>query len=336
MANQEMRAVLADQLLELMAVNDKIVVIDADLARANGTLKIRDTYPDRAFDVGIAEQNMASVAAGMASYGFIPFIGSFTPFATRRICDQVTVSISYAKSNVKIIGSDPGITAELNGGTHMSVEDIGVLRSNPNMVIFEPVDAIQLEQAVPQIVGYDGPVYIRLFRKAIENVFGPGYRFGLFQADVIREGTDVSLFASGIMVQESKKALELLDAEGIHAELVNIHTIKPIDADAVVASARKTGAVVTCENHNVVGGLGSAVAEVLAERYPCYIRRVGIQDRFGQVGRLPFLKEEYHMTARDIAEAAKEAVALKRKPERDNLLNCSRTHSDHSESGLKS
>lgn len=162
---KEMRAVLADQLLEMMHHDPDIVVLDADLAKANGTLKLRDTYPERAFDVGIAEQNMASIAAGLSSYGFVPFIGSFTPFATRRICDQIAISICYAKQNVKIIGSDPGITAELNGGTHMSVEDIGVLRSIPGILIFEPVDAVQLAQALPQIVEYPGPVYIRLFRK---------------------------------------------------------------------------------------------------------------------------------------------------------------------------
>ena len=312
MANTEMRGVLYEALMDEMAKNPKIAVIDADLAGCNGTLKIRNTYPDRAFDVGIAEQNMAGMAAGMASMGMIPFIGSFTPFATRRICDQIAISIAYTKSNVKIIGSDPGITAQLNGGTHMSVEDLGVIRSIPDIVIYEPVDETQFRQALPQIIAYDGPVYIRMFRKVIDDVFtAPDYKFDLFKADTVKTGKDVTVFASGIMVQESVKALEHLKAEGIDAELVNIHTLKPIDTEAVIASAKKTGAVVVADNHNVIGGLCSAVSEVLSQYCPTVTRFVGIKDRFGQVGKLPFLLEEYEMTAKHIAEAAKDAIANK-------------------------
>lgn len=309
---KEMRAAFAETLMDMMAKDEKIAVIDADLAKASGTIKIRDTYPDRAFDVGIAEANMASVAAGMASYGFVPFITSFTPFATRRICDQIAISICYANSNVKIVGTDPGLTAELNGGTHMSVEDYGVLRSIPNLVIYEAVDETQLRKALPQIAAYEGPVYIRLFRKVIDPVFSEGYSFDLFKADVISAGTDVSIFATGIMVQESVKALELLKAEGISAELINLHTIKPIDEEAVIASVKKTGCAVVAENHNVLGGLSSAVAQVTAQSHPVPLRYVGIEDRFGQVGRLPELMKEYSMTAEDIAKAAKAAIAAKK------------------------
>jgi transketolase len=310
--NIEVRQVLADELEKIMEKDERIVVIDADLARANGTLGLRDKFPERAFDVGIAEQNMAAVAAGMASYGFIPFIGSFTAFATRRICDQITISIAYAKRNVKIIGSDPGISAELNGGTHMSMEDMGVLRSIPTMTIFEPADAMQLRKALPQIIEHDGPVYIRLFRKAAPVIFDEDYEFNLFKADVIKEGTDVTLYATGIMVKEALDAAEILKAEGISAEVVNIHTIKPIDRETVTASARKTGAVVTCENHNVVGGLKAAVAEVLIEECPVPLKAIGIQDHFGEVAMMDYLKKKYHMTAEDIANAAKEAIANKR------------------------
>jgi len=310
--NMEMRQVLCKVLDEIMEKDERIVVIDADLARANGTLSLRDKYPERAFDVGVAEQNMAGVAAGMAAYGFIPFIGSFTPFATRRICDQIAISITYAKRNVKIIGSDPGISAELNGGTHMSMEDIGVLRSIPGIVIFEPVDAVQLVKALPQVIDYNGPVYIRLFRKPAPVVFKDDYRFELFKADILEEGKDVSIFASGIMVNESIKAVEALKAEGISADLINIHTIKPIDREAVLASAKKTGAVVTCENHNVIGGLRSAVAEVLSEEYPVPIKAVGVQDHFGEVAKMDYLKKKYHMTAEDIVAAAKAAIGMKR------------------------
>ncbi|KUO72173.1 MAG: transketolase [Clostridia bacterium BRH_c25] len=310
--NVEMRQVLAEALGSMMEKDERIIVIDADLARANGTMSLRDKYPERAFDVGVAEQNMAAVAAGMAAYGFIPFIGSFTPFATRRICDQITISIAYAKRNVKIIGSDPGVSAELNGGTHMSMEDIGVIRSIPGIVIFEPVDAVQLAKALPVIVEYDGPVYVRMFRKASPIVFKDDYKFELFKADLIKEGKDVTLFATGIMVNEALKADEMLKAEGITAEIINIHTIKPIDREAVVKSAKKTGAVVTCENHNVIGGLKSAVAEVLADEYPVPIKAVGVQDHFGEVAKMDYLKKKYHMTAEDIVKAAKEAIAMKK------------------------
>lgn len=309
---KEMRAVLAEKLEELMSKDDRIMVIDADLAKANGTWGLRAKFPERALDVGIAEQNMTSFAAGLASYGFVPFIGSFTPFATRRNCDQLAISVCYAKQNVKIIGSDPGVSAELNGGTHMSFEDIAVLRSLPGMVIFEPADAVQLEQSLEQIVAYNGPVYIRLFRKVIDNVMPEGYKFDLFKADRLITGSDVSIFASGIMVHESLKAVELLAKEGIKAELINVHTIKPLDNDTVLESARKTGCVVTAENHSVVGGLKSAIAELLCETNPVPIRAIGVQDHFGEVSMMPYLLKKYKMTAEDIATAAKSAIAAKK------------------------
>ena len=294
-----------------MEKDDRIVVINADLGKADGTLPLMEKYPERVFDVGIAEQNMASVAAGMASYGMIPFINSFTPFATRRICDQIAISICYAKRNVKIIGSDPGITAELNGGTHMSVEDIGVLRSIPNIVIYEPVDAVQFAQSMDQIISYDGPVYIRLFRKAIPAVFDSNYRFDLFKADRLKEGEDVSIFATGIMVKEALEAGKILEARNIRADIINVHTLKPIDKETIIDSIRKTGCAVTCENHNVIGGLHSAVAEVLIEACPAYVKAVGIQNHFGEVGKIPFLSKKFGMTTNDIVEAALEVIKRK-------------------------
>lgn len=302
--NMEMRQVFANELEKIMAQDERVICIDADLARANGTLGLRKKFPERAFDVGIAEQNMACMAAGLAAYGFIPFIGTFTPFATRRICDQVTVSIMFAKRNVKIVGSDPGISAELNGGTHMSFEDIGVMRSIPGMVIFEPVDGMQLAKAMPEIMKYEGAVYIRLFRKPAPVIFKEGYEFNLFKADLISSGSDVSIFASGIMVSHAVRACEMLQAQGINAELINIHTIKPIDREAVIVSARKTRAVVTCENHNVIGGLNSAVCEVLSEECPVPVKAIGIHDHFGEVAKTDYLMKKYKMTAEDIVEAA--------------------------------
>ncbi|KJS86477.1 MAG: transketolase [Peptococcaceae bacterium BICA1-8] len=309
--NMEMRQIFCESIDRLMQEDERIIVIDADLARGNGTLSLREKYPQRAFDVGVAEQNMAALAAGMAAYGCVPFILSFTPFATRRICDQIAISIAYAKRNVKIIGSDPGITAELNGGTHMSVEDIGVLRSIPGIVIFEPVDGIQLAKALPQIIAYDGPVYIRLFRKIAPAIFNDSYKFNIFKADMLKEGKDISIFASGIMVDESIKAADILQSEGINAEILNIHTIKPLDIEAIIKSARKTGCVVTCENHNVIGGLGSAVAELLIQEFPVPLKTIGIQDHFGEVGSINYLKKKYKMTAEDIVKVAKDVLSNK-------------------------
>ena len=304
----EMRAVYAECLAKMMEEDRHVCVLDADLSKASGTRNLYERFPKQMFDCGVAEQNMASIAAGLASYGFKPYIESFTPFATRRICDQIAISIVYAKSNVKVVGTDPGISAELNGGTHMSMEDIGVLRSIPGIVIFEPVDEVQLRAAMPVINDYDGCVYIRLFRKS--QPFGEDYKFDLFKADTIREGSDVTIFVSGLMTADTIEAAKRLGAEGISAEVINVHTIKPIDRETVVASASKTGAVLTVENHNVIGGLHSAVTEALAkEKIP--VCAVGVQDRFGEVGKMPYLREVLGLTVENIVAGAKEAISLK-------------------------
>lgn len=311
--SMEMRKVMADWLDAKLATDDKIVVLDADLARANGTLSLLKKYPDRMIDVGIAESNMASIAAGLSSYGYKPFIYSFCPFVTRRICDQVTISIAYAGQNVKIVGTDPGIAAAFNGGTHQSQEDIGVMRSIPGMVIYEPADGAQLAKALPSIYEYDGPVYIRLFRKVPDATYfeREDYEFDLFKADIMKEGSDVTLFASGIEVKEAMEAAELLAAEGIKAEVINVHTIKPIDKETVLASVKKTGCAVSCENGNVVCGLGSAIADVLAEEYPAPMEFIGTKDHFTEVGKTNYLIKKYKMDAASIAEAAKKVMLRK-------------------------
>ena len=310
--NVEMRVALVSEIEKIMEKDDRIVFIDADLGKAGSTMKLREKFPERALDVGVAEQNMASVAAGLSSYGFIPFISSFTSFASRRIADQIAISISYAGSNVKIIGLDPGISAELNGGTHMSFEDVGIIRSIPGTVIFEPVDVIQLVKALPQIVDYKGMIYIRLFRKTAPKVFNENYKFDLFKADVLKEGNDVSIFATGITVSESIKAVEILKKKGIDAELINVHTLKPIDKETIVSSIKKTKAVVTCENHNIIGGLRSAVAEVMTEEYLCApFKYIGVHDCFGEVGRYDYLIKKYKLSADDIVEKTLEAVSAK-------------------------
>ena len=306
----EMRAVYAECLAEMMEKDKHVVVLDADLSKASGTRKLYDRFPKQMFDCGVAEQNMASIAAGLSSYGFKPWIESFTPFATRRICDQIAISISYAKQNVKIVGTDPGISAELNGGTHMSMEDIGVVRSIPGLVIFEPVDEVQLRAAMPVLGEYVGPVYMRLFRKEQPVVFPEDYRFELFKADLLREGRDLSIFVSGMVTKDCLDAAELLKEQGIDAEIINVHTIKPVDKETVLASARKTGAVLTVENHNVIGGLHSAILETLAqEKIP--VCAVGVPDRFGEVGKIPYLREVMGLTVENIVETAKKAVSLK-------------------------
>jgi len=304
----EMRQVFAKKLEEIMRQDERVCVLDADLSKANGTAKFKDMFPDRAFNVGVAEQNMASVAAGMSSYGLIPFITTFTPFASRRMADQLMISIAYAQQNVKIIATDPGITAEYNGGTHMSFEDVGMVRSIPTMVIFEPVDNRQLEAALPQIVKHYGPVWVRMGRKVLPDVFDENYRFDLFKADVIKEGKDVTIFATGILVAESLKAVEKLRQKGIDVELINVHTIKPIDKKTVVDSARKTKRAVVCENHNIIGGLYSAIAEVLSEECPIPMKPIGIKDRFGQVGKVKELIVDYEMTEEHIVSAVMEVL----------------------------
>ena len=306
----EMRAVYANCLAELMERDRHVCVLDADLAKASGTRGLYERFPDQMFDCGVAEQNMASIAAGLSSYGFRPWIESFTPFATRRICDQIAISIAYARRNVKIVGTDPGIAAELNGGTHMSMEDIGVLRSIPGVVIFEPVDGVQLRAAMPVLNEYRGCLYMRLFRKELPDVFPADYRFDLFRADTLREGSDLTVFVSGFLTADALSAAETLAEEGISCEVVNVHTIKPIDRETVIASARKTGAVLTVENHNVIGGLRSAVLEALAEeRIP--VCSVGVEDRFGEVGMLPYLRQAVGLTTEHIAAEARRAVSLK-------------------------
>ncbi len=299
-----LRETYVDLLLEYARQNPDIILVEADLAKAAGTNRFQQEFPDRIINVGIAEASMISTAAGMAAMGKLPFTHTFTAFSSRRVCDQVTLSVAYAGLKVVIMGSDPGITAELNGGTHMSMEDMAIMRNIPGMTIYEPVDSAQLRLAFPQILSHDGPVYIRLLRRAATQIYDAHSPFHLGRGVLLRPGRDVSIFATGIMVAEALEAADLLEAEGISAEVINIHTLKPLDRQMVVDSARRTGAVVTAENHSVLNALGSAVAEVLAEDCPVPLTRIGIQDHFGEVGLTPFLQEKYGLTARDIVRAA--------------------------------
>ena len=309
--SQELRKVYCDTMIALAKEDPRIVDVEADLTGAHGMKPFKAAYPDRSFNVGIAEANMVGVAAGLSACGKIPFVHSFATFASRRCFDQIAISVCYAGLNVKIVGSDPGVGAELNGGTHMALEDMGIMRTLPGMTVFEPTDSVQLRKALPAIVEHEGPVYIRLFRRQAENVFDDDYEFDLGKADLLRDGSDVTLIASGVCVANALQAAETLAQEGVSARVLNIHTIKPIDADAVIKAASETGALVTAENHNVIGGLGSAVAEVLAEQRPTPLERVGVKDHFGQVGKAPYLMGVFGITAADIAKAARKAIARK-------------------------
>lgn len=301
----EFRQKLALTLDELMAKDDKIVVLDADLSRPNGTSPLYEKYPDRCINCGIQEQNMVGVAAGLAAYGFKPVVVTFTPFATRRVCDQIAISVAYAKNKITIIGTDPGITAELNGGTHMSMEDIGVIRSIPTMTLYDAVDCNQLGQALEQIINYEGPVYVRMPRKSRPDVFDENYKFTLLKSDVVKEGKDVTIIASGTMVKEAIDAAEILKNDGISAEVISLNTIKPLDKNTILTSVKKTNKVVTVENHNVVGGVFAAVAELLSQEYPVRILPIGVQDEFGQVGKYDDLSKYYKMTVDDVVNATK-------------------------------
>jgi len=309
--NKEMREVYIEELLKYAEKDDRIMVLDADLANASKAILFREKYPERFVDVGIAEANMIGVAAGLANYGKIPFTHSFTAFATRRAFDQVAISVAYSKLNVKMIGSDPGITAQLNGGTHMSFEDLALMRALPGMVVVEPADSSQLKKAIKAIIDYEGPVYMRLSRIKAEKVYEEDCDFTLGKANTLREGRDAAIIASGIMVKPALDAADMLKSEGIEVRVLDIHTIKPLDDEAVLKAAKETGAIVTADNHNIIGALGSAVCELVSENYPVPVKRIGVKDHFGEVGLIPFLAEKYNMTANDIAKAVKEVISRK-------------------------
>lgn len=313
-ATAEMREVFAATMSKLMASDERVVTIDSDLAKAVYTDRLRLSYPERALDVGIAEQNMISIAAGLASYGFKPFAISFAPFAVRSVCDQIVMNLAFTGADVKIVGADPGITAEHNGATHMTFEDVSILRAIPGIVIYEPADAAELAVALPVIKDFHGVVYIRMMRKKTPAIHDSGYEFDLFKADKLKEGEDVTIVASGVEVCEAVRASEMLREEGISAEVISAHTLKPFDTETLVDSVRKTGCAVTAENHNIHGGLYSIVTETLAGACPVPVIPIGVRDSFGARGTLGELKKLFKMTAEDIARAAREAVRMKKRP----------------------
>ena len=311
MSKVEMRQAYADALINVARADGRVVSVNCDLSSSTGTASFALEFPGRSFNVGIAEANGCGVAAGLSATGFIPFYHSFAVFSSRRICDQVFQSCAYAGLNVKIMGCDAGVSATYNGGTHMAFEDVGVLRSIPEITIAEPSDTVMMGALVPLIKDIYGVVYMRSPRKQVADVYPADTRFELGKAALIREGGDVTLIASGMMVINALGAADMLAAEGINARVADMFTIKPIDREFIVESARLTGAVVTAENHNIIGGLGSAVAEVLAEEYPAPLVRVGVLDRFGEVGTQDYLMERFGLSAESIYHKAKEVIKRK-------------------------
>jgi transketolase len=309
---KEMRAVYCETLMELAEENRDIVVLDADLMSSMGVAKFAKEYPDRTFNVGIQEANMIGVAAGLSATGKVPFAHSFGPFATRRCFDQLFLSVGYAKNNVRVIGSDPGVTAAYNGGTHMPFEDMGIVRNIPTATILEPVDSAMLKDLMKQTSKLEGLFYIRLLRKNAIKVYEEGSTFEIGKGVTLKEGNDVTLIATGIMVDDALKAAEMLEKVGVSARVVNIFTLKPIDSELITKCAKETGALVTVENHNIINGLGSAVSEVVVENLPVPVERVGVKDRFGQVGPVDYLKETYGLTADDICSSVQKVLGRKK------------------------
>jgi transketolase len=304
-----MRDVYCEALIDMAAENENIVALEADLASSSGMKVFFSKYPDRAIQCGVAEANMIGIAAGLSAMGKIPFAHTFGCFASRRACDQIMISAAYAKQNVRIVGSDPGITAAYNGGTHMPFEDMGILRSIPEITLIEPADPVMLKDVLKQLAVLRGVYYIRMARKNTAAIYQEDSTFEIGHGNVLLAGNDVTIIASGIMVVEALKAAAILKTDNISARVVDMFTWKPIDSGLIEGCARSTGAFVTAENHNIIGGLGSAVAEALCATYPVPLEMVGIKDRFGQVGTEDFLREEYGLMAIEIVEAAKRAIA---------------------------
>ncbi|MHB1451184.1 MAG: transketolase family protein [Coriobacteriia bacterium] len=296
-------------LIELANEGVPVVAVDADLSGSTTTAKFGAAYPDRLINVGIAEQNMIGTAAGLAVEGKIAFTGSFAVFATGRAYDQIRNTVCYSNLNVKVAPTHSGITVGPDGGSHQMLEDIALMRVLPGMRVLVPADAVAARAAIRVAATTPGPFYVRLGRASVSVIYDDDYVFELGQARVLREGTHVTLAACGVMVEQALAAAEELELEGIHAEVLDVSTIKPLDAATIVASALKTGAVVTCEEHSIIGGLGSAVAEVLGENAPVPLARVGVRDVFGTSGEPAELMAHFGLTGADIAAAAREILA---------------------------
>ena len=308
----DMRVHYCNALIEEAGRNDKILVIDVDTSSSMGTKPFYKEYPDRAINCGIMEAHAAGMAAGLSATGYVPYLHAFGTFASRRVYDQLFLSCAYQNLNVKIIGADAGVAATSNGGTHMPFEDMGIIRNIPGMIVFEPADAVMLPYAVRYMAETYGNFYMRYVRRKTMRIYDEKAEFSIGKANVLREGNSIAIIACGIMVYESLRAAQMLAEEGINAMVIDMHTIKPIDSQAVIDAAKCCGAIVTAENHNIVNGLGSAVSEVVCENFPIPLERVGVNDTFGEVGTQDYLMEKYGLTARDICIKAKRAIGRRR------------------------
>ena len=308
------RAVYGEMLVELAEKYPELVVLDADLSSATMTKSFAKAYPDRFLDMGIAEANMIGVAAGLSTCGKKPFANSFAMFTAGRAYEQVRNSVAYPHLNVKCVGSHGGLSVGEDGATHQCLEDLALMSAIPGMTVVNPCDGNEMREAVKALVEYDGPAYMRLGRLAVETVTDeiPGYKFELGKGVTLRDGSDVTIIAVGMNVQMALKAAELLAADAISARVIDMHTIKPLDTELVLKAAKETGAIVTSEEANVMGGLGAAVSEFLSETYPIPVVRHGVNDEFGRSGKAPQVLEAYGITAEGIVEKAKKAIAMKK------------------------
>lgn len=306
------REAYGEALKKLAASNPNVVVLDADLSGSTKTSEFKKVSPDKFFNVGIAEQNLIGTAAGMAIAGKIPFASSFAMFAAGRAFEIIRNTVAYPKLNVKIAATHAGLTVGEDGASHQAIEDISLMRSIPNMIVINPADAIEAEQAVIKSAEITGPVYIRLGRMVVEDVYDENYKFEIGKGVELKKGNDVTIIATGLMVQEALKAAASLSEKGIEARVINIHTIKPIDRDIIINAAKETKAIVTAEEHSIIGGLGSAVLETLSDTCPVIVKRVGVLDTFGESGKPADLLEKYHLTSKDIAAACEDAIKLKK------------------------
>ncbi len=297
-------------LVELGRENEKVVVLDADLSKSTKTAEFGDTYPERFFNVGVAEQNLIGLAAGLSTTGKIPFASSFAMFATGRAFEIIRNSIGYPQLNVKICATHAGITVGEDGASHQALEDIACMRTIPNMTVIVPSDGVEAMAAVKKIAEYVGPVYLRLGRLAVPVINDhENYEFKIGKGVTLKEGGDITIIATGLMVHEALKAAESLEEKGVEARVLNLHTIKPIDQDLIIKAAEETGMVITAEEHNIIGGLGSAVAEVLSENMPVPLKRIGVEDTFGESGKPAELLEKYGLTHDKIFKTAIEMLA---------------------------
>lgn len=301
------RDAYGEVLAELGDSNGQIVVLDADLSGSTKTAQFAKKFPERFFNMGIAEANMVGTAAGLAAVGKIPFLSTFAIFASGRAWEQVRQSLAYPKANVKVVATHGGVTVGEDGGSHQSVEDIAIMRAIPNMTVIVPADGVETKAAIRAVADYNGPVYVRLGRNKVPTLFPEDHCFQIGKGNELCPGTDLTFVTTGLMAAAAVKASETLKAEGITARVVHIGTIKPLDQDIILKAAQETGLIITAEEHSIVGGLGGAVAELLSEKCPTTVHRVGVKDRFGTSGKAEELLKYFGLTADDLVSAAREA-----------------------------